>query len=202
MPPLARIEMACFLRRKGMDSKPRLLPIPGYRAGAWTADAARTNIAFSVRQLQISKVRGRLTRYDLKIVTAEDPLHSCVDAAIDLSSIDTGNRRRDDHLRSAAILNIEEYPTMSYHSTGLRQAGTGWIVDGELALHGSVRKVSLSVATSRFARDSDSSYRADFFATAEINRSDFGIAVPLEGGGLVIADKVSITLRIRAILNS
>lgn len=183
-----------------MDSTPSLAPILGYRAGVWAADRARTEIAFTVRQLQVTKVRGRLTGYDLDIVTAEDPLRSRVDAMIDLSSVDTGNRRRDNHLRSAAILDVQTYPTMTYHSTGLRPAHEGWIVEGELTLHGNTRKVPLSVGSTRFLRAHRERQRAKFVATAEFNRSDFGISIPLEGRGLVIGGKVCVALRVEAVL--
>ena len=97
--------------------------IPGYLAGIWEADPVHSEIGFSVRLLMAGKVRGRFTSYDVTIVTSEDPLGSSVAATIDLASIDTGNERRDNHLRSAEFFEVETYPTMSYRSTGIRQTG-------------------------------------------------------------------------------
>ena len=82
-----------------MTTAPATVAIPGYLAGTWKADPANSQIAFSVRQLMVTKVRGRFTSYDVTIVTSEDPHGSSVVATIDLASIDTGNMKRDDHLR-------------------------------------------------------------------------------------------------------
>jgi polyisoprenoid-binding protein YceI len=119
-----------------MNFAPATVAIPGYRAGTWKADPARSEIAFSVRHLMVGKVRGRFTSYDVTIVTSEDPLGSSVAATIDLASIDTGHEQRDNHLRSADYLEVEKYPTMSYRSTGMHRTDDGWIIDGELTLHG------------------------------------------------------------------
>src|SRR5688500_14017469 len=118
-----------------MQSAPGSVAVPDYRAGTWKADPAHSEIAFSVRHLMISKVRGRFTGFDVTIVTSEDPVGSSATATIDLASVDTGNETRDDHLRSAEFLDVERHPTMSYRSTGIRRTDDGWIVDGDLTLH-------------------------------------------------------------------
>lgn len=176
--------------------------IPGYRAGTWKADPMHSEIAFSARHLVITKVRGRFARYDVTMVTGEDPLDSSVTATIDLASIDTGSGLRDDHLRSADYLEAEKYPTMSYRSTGVRRTGEDWVVDGELELHGVTRQVPLAVEMNGFRPDPFGGYRAGFSATATIDRRDFGIDItlPMDGGGLVVGDKVSISLEIQAVL--
>jgi polyisoprenoid-binding protein YceI len=178
--------------------------IPGYLAGTWKADPVHSEIAFSVRHLMISKVRGRFTSYDVTIVTSEDPLASSVTATIDLTSIDTGNEQRDNHLRSADYLEVEKYPTMTYRSTAMRRADDSWVVDGELTLHGVTRHVPLAVEMNGFGPDPWGGQRAGFSATAQINRRDFGIdlTVPLDGGGVGVGDKVSISLEIQAVLQN
>ena len=185
-----------------MTTVPATVEIPGYLVGTWKADPVHSEIAFSVRHLVISKARGRFTSYDVTIVTGEDLLGSSVTATIDLASIDTGHEMRDNHLRSAEYLEIDKYPTMSYRSTGIRQTGDGWAIDGELTLHGVTRPVPLAVEVSGFSPDPWGGQRAGFSATAEINRSDFGIDIstPMEAGGVVVGDKVSISLEIQAVL--
>ncbi len=158
--------------------------------GTWKGDPVRSEIAFSVRQLAVGKVRGRFTGHDITIVTSEDPLGSSVAATIDLASIDTGNGRRDDHLRSAAYFDVGTYPAMSYRSTGVRRAGDGWVVDGDLSLHGVTRQVPLTVEMNGAGTE-----RA-FTATARVRRRDFGITSPLD---FVVADRVSISLAIKAV---
>jgi polyisoprenoid-binding protein YceI len=178
------------------------LAIPGYRSGTWTADPTHSEIAFSVRHLMVSKARGRFTRYDVTIVTADNPLDSSLTAAIDMTSIDTGLEARDNHLRSADYFEVDKYPTMTYRSTGISPTGEGWLVDGELTLHGVTRQVPLSVEANGFGPDPYGGQRAGFSAAALISRRDFGIDIstPMEGGGVMVGDKVSISLEIEAVL--
>jgi polyisoprenoid-binding protein YceI len=171
--------------------------IPGYLPGTWKADPARSTIAFAVRQLVLTTVRGRFTNHDVTIVTGEDPLRSSVAVTIDLASVDTGNPKRDEHLGSA-FLDVAKYPTMSYRSTGVRYADDGWVVDGELTLHGITRPVSLAVAPTRFGPGAGGEQRAAFSATARVNRSEFNID-QWTGGGVVVSDKVSVSLEIEAV---
>jgi polyisoprenoid-binding protein YceI len=175
--------------------------IPGHLAGTWKADPAHSEVAFSVRHLMVSNTRGRFTSYDVTIVAAEDPLRSSVTATIDLASIDTGLEMRDDHLRSADYLDVEKYPTMSYRSTAARPTGEGWVIDGGLTLHGVTRPVPLTVEPHGVGVDPWGNQRAGFSATAQISRRDFGIdiTVPMDGGGVVVGDKVSISLEIEAV---
>ncbi len=176
--------------------------IPGHPAGTWKADPAHSEVAFSARHLMLTKVRGRFTRYDVTIVTSEDPLGSSVTATIDLTSIDTGYGPRDEHLRSADYLETEKYPTMSYRSTGVRRTGDGWVIDGELTLHGVTRQVPLALEVNGSGPDPFGGQRAGFSATAQLSRRDFGIdlSIPMDGGGVVVGDKVSISLEIQAVL--
>ena len=176
--------------------------IPGYLVGTWKADPAHSEVGFSVRHLMITSTRGRFTAYDVTIVTAEDPSQSSVTATIDLASVDTGLAPRDNHLRSADYLDVEKYPTMTYRSTGCRRAGDGWVVDGELSLHGVTRQVPLALEVNGFSPDGFGGQRAGFSATAQISRRDFGIdlTVPMDAGGVAVGDKVSISLEIQAVL--
>ena len=96
-----------------------------------------------------------------------------------------------------------KYPTLTYRSTGIRADGDGFIVDGDLSLHGVTKQVPLQVeATGFLANTPFGDTRAGFSATAEINRDDFGIDFnsPLEGGGLGLGKKIQIALEIQAIL--
>jgi polyisoprenoid-binding protein YceI len=176
--------------------------IPGYLAGTWTIDPVHSDVAFTVRHMMVSKVRGHFTRLEGEIVTASDPLESTVTATIDLTSIDTNNAERDAHLRSADFLEIETYPTMTYRSTGIRRSEDGFDVDGELTLHGVTRQVPLTLDVNGFTRDPYGNTRAGFSATTEIDRKDFGITAttPMDGGGVVVGDKIQIFIEIEAIL--
>src|SRR3954468_11764907 len=178
--------------------------LPGYVAGTWTIDPVHTEVGFSVRHMMVSKVRGKFTKFSGEIVTAENPLESVATAEIDLSSIDTGNGQRDDHLRSADFFDIANTPTMTYRSTGIRQDGDDYVVDGELTLHGVTRQVPLKLELNGFGPDAYGGTRAGFTGTGEINRSDFGMNWngAIEAGGVVVSDKVTLHLEIEAVLNS
>jgi len=171
---------------------------PGYKSGTWKADPAHSGIAFSVRQLLITTVSGRFTRYDVTIDTGEDPLGSSVNATIELASLDTGNEKRDEHIRSDTFFDVAKHPTASYRSTGIRRAGEGWVIDGDLTLHGITRNVPLAVAVTGFGPGPNGGRRAGFSATAQVSRGEFGID-RWTAGGLVVSDKVPISLEIHAI---
>ncbi len=172
--------------------------IPDYVTGTWKSDPAHSTIDFSIGQLVCTTVRGRFTGCDVTLVTAEDPLDSSVVATIDLATLDTGNEKRNEHVRSATFLDVETYPTAIYRSTGVRRTSRDWAVDGELTLHGITRPVCLIVAPTGFGPDPSGGNRAGFTATTQIRRSEFGIDKWL-GGGLVVSDKVPITIRLEAV---
>ena len=176
--------------------------LPGLVAGCWTIDAAHSDLAFTVRHLMVSKVRGQFTRFDGAIQIAEEPADSSVVATIDMSSVDTRNEQRDAHLRSPDFFDVERYPSMTYRSTGVRPTGDGYAVSGELSLHGVTRPVDLALEFNGVGPDPWGGTRAGFTATTEINRRDFGIdiSLPLDGGGVVVADKVKVSLEIEAVL--
>ena len=127
--------------------------IPGYVAGTYTIDPGHSDVAFTVRHLMVSKVRGHFTRFQGELALAPDPLASSVTATIELSSIDTNNPQRDDDLRSANFFETDTYPTMTFRSTSIRHSEDGFDVDGELSLHGVTRPVTLALDVNGFTRD-------------------------------------------------
>ena len=178
--------------------------IPGYTAGTWTIDPVHSEVGFTVRHMMVSKVRGKFTSFSGEIVTGADPLDSSVAADIELSSITTGNDQRDAHVRSADFFEVDKHPVMSYRSTAIRQQGSGYVLDGQLTLKGVTRDVPLSLELNGFGPDAYGGTRAGFSATAEISRGDFGVNwnAAIEGGGVVVSDKVTIQLEIEAVLQA
>jgi len=187
----------------------QLVEIPGYVAGTWTIDPVHSDVGFTIRHLMVSKVRGRFGTFEGTIVTGDDPLDSAVTATIDLSSIDTGNAQRDEHVRSADFLDVAKYPAMTYRSKGLRPDGDDFVLDGELTLRGLTRPVPLKLEIGGFGPDpflQDDPFkgaRAGFTATGEIDRLEFGVgdAAKVPGGnGLGLGQKVQLVLEIEAVL--
>jgi polyisoprenoid-binding protein YceI len=148
----------------------------------------------------VSKVRGTFTKFSGTITIGDDPLESSVEAAVDLASIDTREPNRDAHLRSPDFFHTDQYPEMTYRSTAVRADGDGFLVEGELTLHGVTRPVPLQLEFNGVSADPWGGTRAGFSAETEINRKDFGIDItmPLDGGGVVVGDKVKVSLEVEA----
>lgn len=177
--------------------------IPGYVAGTWSLDPVHTEIGFVARHMMVSKVRGRFEKYTASITTAPNPLESHAEAEIDLSSITTGNDQRDGHLRSSDFFDVETSPKMTFRSTFIRPDGEDFLVDGELSIRGITKPITLKVEIGGFSPDPYGGTRAGFSATTEINRRDFGVNwnAAIEGGGVVVGDKVTINIEAEAVLD-
>jgi polyisoprenoid-binding protein YceI len=177
---------------------------PGYQAGTWTLDLAHSELGFTVRHLMVSKVRGKFGKFDGRLTTGETPTDSSAEITVDLSSIDTGNEQRDTHLRSADFFDVEKHPTMTFRSTGVRENGEGYLIDGELTIHGVTRPVTFQAELNGFGADPWGGTRLGLTATTEIQRSDFGITWngAIEGGGVVVSDKVTVNVELEAVLAS
>jgi polyisoprenoid-binding protein YceI len=172
-------------------------------AGTWSLDPAHTEIGFVVRHMMVSKVRGRFEKHNATIVTASNPTESYVEVEVDLSSITTGNDQRDAHLRSSDFFDVETSPAMTFRSTAIRPNGEDFLVDGDLTIRGVTRPITLKVEVGGFGPDAYGGIRSGFSATAEINRRDFGVNwnAAIEGGGVVVSDKVTITIEAEAVLD-
>jgi polyisoprenoid-binding protein YceI len=176
--------------------------IPGYIPGTYKLDPGHSDVAFTVRHMMVSKIRGHFTKVEADIVLAPNPLDSSATATIDLDSIDTNNPTRDDDLRSANYFEVDKYPTMAYRSTGVRHTEDGFDLDGELTIHGVTRLVTLALDVHGFTKDPYGGYRAGFSATGEVDRKDFNITtnIPMDGGGVVIGDTIQLFIEVEAIL--
>jgi len=175
--------------------------IDGYVAGTWDLDPVHSHIGFVARHLMVSKVRGRFTKFEAKIVTAPDPLASSATATIDLSSVETGNEMRDNDLRSTNFFDVATHPAMTFTSTGIRRDGDGFVLDGDLTIRGVTRPVSLTFEVNGFGPDPYGGTRAGFSARGEINRTDFGVSfnAPVPGG-VMISEKIQLEIEAEAVL--
>jgi polyisoprenoid-binding protein YceI len=178
--------------------------IPGYVVGTWDIDASHSTVGFSVRHMMVSKVRGYFRDFTGEIVTAQNPTDSRVTATIQVSSIDTRQEQRDAHIRSADFFHAENHPEITFSSTGVRADGADWTVDGDLTIKGITKPVSLALELNGFGPDAYGGTRAGFSARTEINRNDFGVDIkmPMDGGGVVVADKIVVELEIQGVLRA
>jgi polyisoprenoid-binding protein YceI len=180
--------------------------IPGYVAGTWEIDPVHSEVSFAVRHMAVSKVRGRLGKFEGTIVTTEDQLGSTVTASIDAASVDTNNEQRDNHIRSADFFDVENHPTWTFVSTGLKPDGDDYLLDGDLTIKGTTRPVSLKLEIGGIGPDAYGGTRIGFSAATEINRTDYGVTFngPIPGvpGAVIVSEKVTINLEIEAVLQA
>ena len=177
--------------------------IPNYIVGNWTLDTAHTEIGFSARHMMVSKVRGKFEKFTGSVTTAQNPVDSTAEVEVDLSSITTGNDQRDNHLRSNDFFDAESDAKMTFRSTAIRADGEDFAADGELTIRGVTKPITLKIEVGGFGPDPYGGTRAGFTATGVINRHDFGVSwnAAIEGGGVVIGDKVTINIEAELILD-
>lgn len=167
-------------------------------AGTWTIDASHSDVSFTVRHL-MSKVRGHFDTFEGTLTTGESAGDVVANATIDLTSVNTREPQRDAHLRSPDFFDVENHGPMTFTSTSF----DGEKAVGELTIKGVTKPVELDVEFLGFGSDPWGGTRAGFEATTEINRKDFGVTfnIPLDGGKLVVGDKIKIELAVEAVLN-
>ncbi|NIZ92858.1 YceI family protein [Kineococcus rubinsiae] len=172
--------------------------------GIWVIDAAHSSVTATAHHLGLSAVHGRFTSFAGAITVPDDVSRSHVEVDIDATSIDTGNRQRDDHLRAADFLDVEQHPRLRFASTGLTRGDGGvWLLDGDLTLLGTTRPVQLRMAYNGSGPDPWGGTRAAFSATAELHRDDFkmnwnqaiGVGVTVFGTTLKVAIDIEALLQ-------
>jgi polyisoprenoid-binding protein YceI len=175
---------------------------PQYIAGTWKLDPAHSEVTFSVKHLAISKVRGSFETFDVTIVTGEDPTNLKVDATIDVASVNTNQKDRDNHLRTSDFFLVEEYPTMTFSSTSATVDGDDFTIVGDLTLRGVTKPVTLTGEFGGIVTDGYGQTKAGATASTKINRKDFGVNwnAALEGGGFTLGDDVTINVELQVVL--
>jgi polyisoprenoid-binding protein YceI len=169
--------------------------------GTYEIDPSHSVVEFVVRHLGLAKVRGRFNEFGGTIEIAENPADSFVEVTVDAASIDTRDAKRDDHLRTSDFLDAANHPTLEFRSTGIRQDGDTWFVDGDLSLRGETRPVALELEFEGVAGDPWGNVRMGCSAVTEVNREDFGLTwnQALETGGWLVGKQVRIELSVEAI---
>lgn len=171
-------------------------------AGAkWVIDADHTNVEFRVRHLMIP-FRGTFEQVEGTIVGDPDDLtNAVVEAKIDAGSVHTRNKDRDAHLRSDDFFAVDEHPHITFRSTEVKKTGDAtYDVIGDLTMRGTTLPVTLSTTFTGHATDPWGNPKIGFAAETKINRKDFGLEynAPLEAGGVLLGDEVTISLELQA----
>ncbi|HEY1756529.1 MAG TPA: YceI family protein [Bryobacteraceae bacterium] len=161
-------------------------------------DPQHSAAQFKVRHLMIANVKGEFDR--VRGTVEFDPANlpaTKIEAVIDVASISTREPDRDAHLKSADFFDVGQYPEITFKSTGAIAHGEGYKVTGDLTIHGVTKPVTLEVeSVSAEIKDGWGFLRRGITAETTIHRPDFGLTfnMPMDGGGVVVGEKVHITL--------
>ena len=174
--------------------------------GTYTLDPAHTRIGFVARHAMVTKVRGAFNEFaGIAVLDGTNPENSRVQVTIEAASIDTRNPQRDEHLHSNDFLAMQEYPKITFVSTGVRQAGdTTFEVTGDLTIKGVTNAITIPFEFEGAAKDPFGNQRVGFEGSVTINRKDYGITwnAALETGGVLVSDKVTLEFEVSAIKNT
>ena len=169
-------------------------------------DYAHSQVTFSVRHMVVAKVHGRFDKWSGTLqLDEEDLTKSSVEVHIDAASISTQEPSRDAHLRSADFFDVEHHPELIFRSKRVeRVSGDRLRVIGNLTIHGVTQEVALDTELLGTAKDPWGNQKIAFSASTSIKRGDFGLKwnQVLEAGGVLVADKVEITLDLQAVLQA
>ncbi|AOP53642.1 YceI family protein [Brevibacterium aurantiacum] len=171
--------------------------------GTWVIDPAHTRLGFSSRHAMVSRIRGAFNTVEGKVVVdAEDLSKTEVTITIDVDSVDTRTPDRDAHLRSADFFDVENYPTITFKSTGVDEVEEGsYIVNGDLTIRDITRPVSVPLELLGIDHDQTGALRAGFEGKRRIDRRDWGVTwnTTLDSGGLLVSDKITLEFELSLI---
>lgn len=177
------------------------LALPGLALGAtstWQLDPAHTHAIFGVRHLVITTVKGEFGKTTGTLVLDEaDVTRSKVEATIDVTTLNTREPKRDEHLRSPDFFDVAKHQTITFKSSKVEKAGEGKLkVTGDLTIRGVTKSVTLDVAgPTKEIKDPWGNVKRGVSATGKINRKDFGLnwSKTIEAGP-VVGDEVTIEI--------
>jgi polyisoprenoid-binding protein YceI len=167
-------------------------------SAAWTVDPVHSHVLFKIKHLGASWSWGRFGDFTAAVQT-DDAGADLLGASftVKTESIDTGNAKRDQHLRSPDFFNAKQFPEIAFKSTGVKAAGEGaWDVTGDLALHGETKPVNARVVRVGTGKTREGAPLAGYEATLTVKRSDFGMTYGTDAGAL--GDEVHLTIAVEA----
>lgn len=161
------------------------LALPALAADTYQVDAEHASVVFKVKHLGMSYTWGRFNQVAGTFTLDEErPAASRLEIVIQTTSVDTGNARRDRHLRSADFFDAEQFPEIRFVSKQVaRRESNLWEVTGDLTLHGVTRPLTVQITKIGAGADPWGNHRAGGELTFTIKRSDFGMGGMQEAAG-------------------
>jgi len=164
----------------------------------WKLDLSHSSVGFSVSHLVVSSVDGRFKEATAKIDLDDADLQkSQVSVEINAASIDTGDQKRDDHLKSPDFFDVKKFPKLTFKSTKIAKAGAGYKLTGDLTIRDVTKSVTLDASVSAPVKTPWGNQARAAKVTGKIKRGDFGLKwnKALETGGVVVGDEVTINVK-------
>lgn len=161
----------------------------------WSLDPAHSELEFKVKHLMITTVTGKFNDFTSELTSEGDDFnHAKVSFQANISSINTGNNDRDNHLKSADFFDSEKFPAMTFDSGELSEDGDDYALNGNLTIKGITKPVKLTIEFGGIATDPWGNTKAGFTLTGKIKRTDFGLNwnAALETGGVMVSEEVRI----------
>jgi polyisoprenoid-binding protein YceI len=170
----------------------------------WTIDPDHSVAEFSIRHMMISTVKGAFPGLSGQISADVADLGSAqAHVEIDVSTVNTRQKERDAHLRSADFFDVENFPAITFDSTSvLKVSGDVYDIGGTMVIRGVSKPLTVRVEYMGTSKDPWGNTRAGFSASAELNRKDFGLQwnQALETGGVLVGDKVKMSVELETVL--
>jgi polyisoprenoid-binding protein YceI len=174
---------------------------PADLTGTWAIDANHSTVGFAVKHAVVATTRGRFTEFTGgATLDAANPEASTAWVDIQATSVNTGNEMRDGHLQSADFWDAASNPTITFRTTSAKLDGDNLVTTGDLTIAGKSHPIDINWEFGGIAKDPYGTTKAGFEGTASLSRKDWGLAwnAALEGGGLLVGDKVKLVLEIEA----
>lgn len=161
-----------------------LVAVPALCADEFKVDPMHSSVSFQVQHAGISYVHGRFNEISGEFAIAKaDPSKSSCTLTIKTESVDTNNKGRDTHLRSADFFNVKQFPTITFKSKSFKAIEGGYEVAGDLTMHGETKPVTFKLNGGKETEFPPKVKRTGYWAELKINRSDFGMNKMLEAIG-------------------
>jgi polyisoprenoid-binding protein YceI len=159
------------------------------RADDYALDEMHTAANFKISHLGLSWTYGRFDDLSGSFTIDADAGKSAFALTIKTDSIDTNNKKRDDHLRSPDFFNVKQFPAITFKSTSVKAAEGGYEVTGDLTLHGVTKSVTFPLKGGKTAEFPKGTVRTGYSTELVLKRSDYGMdkLAPAVGDEVYIA---------------
>jgi polyisoprenoid-binding protein YceI len=169
-------------------------------AGAYTVDPSHSAVGFEVRHMGIATVRGAFRSFEGAIDAAGDT--AVLSGTVEVASVDTGDENRDAHLTAPDFFDVEQHPTITFHTTAIDSAEDGQLrLAGEITIKGITKPIELTGAAGEGGQDPWGNERIGFEVEGVIDRRDFDLKwnQVLPNGGLLVSNEVKLVISVSAV---